>query len=439
MLNTPRHASSILTTLPQPLQGGELFRPQLCISSIIHHPSCLITNSYLCNPEMNDKLKISKVIVLTVTHFSHDFYTAILAPLLPKLIEKLQISYFSAGFLQFIVQIPLFFSPFISVIANKPHARYFVIFAPAVAAILMSIIGLVSSYWLLVLILFVVGVNSAFYHVPAPVMMKNVSGKNPGLGMSMHMVGGEAARAIGPMVVLGIISAYSFEGIWRIMPFGIVTSLFLLWLLRDVPVTQNAIKPSYKKMYAAYKRNKNVFGLILGLSFFRAILASGLTTYLPVYVKHVQNDYGLALVSLTVLEFGGMAGALLSGIISDFISRKRMIVYITVLSPLFMLFFLYMGNSIFSIIILAVLGFIVFSITPVLMAYVLSIKSYYPVFMNSMFMTINFVTGSMTVLMIGLSSDLFGLQNTFIFAALAALIAIPFAMALPESEKDMPK
>ncbi|MBN2681071.1 MAG: MFS transporter [Bacteroidales bacterium] len=374
-----------------------------------------------------------KLASLTFAHFVHDVYTAFFAPLLPKIKEKLELSYFSIGLLYFIQQLPSFLMPLIGIISNRPYAKYFVIFAPAVASLVMSFIGVVDNWFLLAVILFVGGINSALFHVPSPVMIKNVSGKNTGLGMSMYMVGGELSRTLGPLIIMAAVTYWGLEGTWRLFPFGIVSSFILFLILRDVELTSVSTRINFKRIVATLKRNRFIFLMILGFTVFRAIAKTSLSLFLPVYLNSKTGDYEFSVVSLTILEAGGVAGVLLSGIISDYLSRKKILIAVSIISPTLMLLFMIVENPIFSTIILVFLGFFVFAATPVVLSYIMKIKSHYPAFLNSLYMTISFIGTSVAVFFIGNMADLVGLETTYWISGFIALGAIPFAVFLPDN------
>ena len=160
------------------------------------------TTTKISYSRSKDVFNTGKVLTLSVCHFIHDIYSSFFAPLLPLLVEKFSMTLAQAGFLSTIMQIPALFNPFIGLLADRISVRYFIILAPATTAIPMSLLGLAPSYGVLALLFFVTGVSVAVFHVPAPVMVSQVSGNKTGKGMSFYMTGGELARTIGPMVAV---------------------------------------------------------------------------------------------------------------------------------------------------------------------------------------------------------------------------------------------
>ena len=185
---------------------------------------------------MTGKFQAGNVLAIALGHFMHDVYTAFLAPILPLLINKLGISYTLAGLLTVFQNFASLMNPFIGMLADRVSIRYLAIAAPAVSAALMSLLPLSPSYTFLVVMLLLVGISASCWHVPAPVIIRNTSGNRLGTGMSFFMLGGELARSVGPIVVLGAVSLWGMEGTYRMIPFGLAASVLLFLKLRNLPI-----------------------------------------------------------------------------------------------------------------------------------------------------------------------------------------------------------
>ena len=384
----------------------------------------------------SSRFEYGKVIIITLSHFIHDVYSSFLAPILPLLIEKLSLSYSFAGLLQVAQRLPSILNPLIGLMADKLSMRYFVIISPAITCIAMSLLGMANNYIILLILLFIAGLSSTFYHVPSPVMVKRVSGNKIGKGMSFYMIGGELARTVGPIFVLAGISVWGLDGTYRLIPFGIAASVFLYFRLRKINVSPH-IKSDFKQLEAfkLFKEHISFFGLIAGIIFFSSAMKLCLTLFLPTYLTSLGTSLWLAGISLSILQFSGAAGTLISGIISDKIGRKKLLIIIYILNPLLMWLFL-QADGVFLIPILVLLGFFLFASTPVFLALVQDIKSERPAFLNSIFMTITFLIGTISVLIVGFLSDKFGLLFTFKISLVAAIFSVPFVLKLPKSNKN---
>lgn len=379
------------------------------------------------------RFRKADVFLISISHLTHDIYPAILPALIPFLIDKTGITYAMTGLLFFLLRAPSLLNIFIGIIADRLSTRYFVIFAPAVTAILMSFVPLVDSYVLICVMLFSVGFSSAAYHVPAPVMIKHVSGNKTGTGMSFFMVGGEFARSLGPLMLIGSIELLGYENVYLMMIPGLLSSLFVYFNLKNISIKQDFKKnknPLHSIM-VTWKKMKKLFFIISGMILGRAFVSAAMVSFLPTFMTNRGFSIAIAGSALSVLEMAGVFGAFSSGTLSDKFGRKNLLHLITFLLPLFMLLFLITSGWI-MIMMLILLGFLLFAMTPINLALVQDNCNEYPASANSIYMTINFVISSGTALLFGFLGDIISLDKTYYISLAMSLVSIPFVFMLPK-------
>lgn len=381
--------------------------------------------------EAKKKFQLGNVIIISITHLVHDIYSSFLAPILPLLISKFQLSLSLAGFLSVIGRLPSLLNPLVGILADRISVRYFIIISPSITAVSMSLLGAAPSYVLLAILCFIMGVSATLFHVPAPVMIKHVAGDRVGKGMSFYMLGGELARTIGPMVILGAVSLWELEGSYRLIPFGIMASLVLYLRVRNIKISED-----FKKKEAKTRLNKTLtmylpfFIILAGITLSRSFMRGALTSFLPTYLNLEKGkDLWISGISLSIIQLAGAAGTFLAGSLSDKIGRKTTLLIICIASPVFMVFFLIV-EGILVIPLLVLLGFSLTAATPVLLALVQDLDSDRPAFMNSILMTINFFLAAVGIMVVGLMGDWLGLENTYRVSVVLALAAIPFILKL---------
>jgi len=380
---------------------------------------------------MAKKFKKGDVFVISFAHLFHDIFSSFLAPILPLLIEKLGISLSMASFFDIARKIPSLFNPLLGLMAERRDVKYFVILTPAVTATSMGLLGVVNSYILALILLFIAGISATLFHIPSPTMIKVASGDETGKGMSYFMVGGESARTIGPLIVTGAISLWGFEGIYRLIPFGIAASLFLYFKLKDFKVENFKAKKVEKGDTLKILKQLSAFFTVLGsYLLFNAGTKSALTLYLPVYlVKHGVSIYEAG-ISLSILQLFGIIGTFFSGRFSDKIGRKKVLVISALGTALSMLaFILYHQVALFFV--LPFLGFFLFMPGPVMLSAVQDTNTNKPTFVNSIYMTINFGISSLVVFFVGFFADRFGLDRVYEICTVFTLLSIFIILLLP--------
>ncbi len=390
----------------------------------------MIQKNHIPEKETFDWKKVS---VISWGHFSHDVFSSFLAPLLPLLIEKFSLSYALAGFLSVAQRLPSLLNPLVGIMADRGWFRWMVISAPALTTVCMSALGVAPSFSLLVLLLLVAGISSTFFHVPGPVLVRQVSGDRIGKGMSYFMVGGELARTVGPILALAAVSWWTLEGIYRLAPVGIFSSVLLYIQLRRVTLATMPEKTLLSHLQMT-KRLRSFFMLIAGILFFRAFIKTALTLFLPTLLIEQGKSLWFGGSALAVLQLAGAVGTFFAGSFSDKLGRKTILMTVTLSTPLFALLFLF-TNGIFRFIALIFLGFVLLSSGPVLLALIQDVRSDSPSFLNGIYMTLNFIISSGMALIVGGLADAFGLYKTFIFCSLLAVLAFPFIFMLKDTDQ----
>ena len=382
--------------------------------------------------QTSKKFQSGNVILIAASHMLHDIYSSFLAPLRPLLIEKFGITLAMASLWDLIMRIPWFLNPLIGIIAERTAARYFIIVTPAITAIAMSLLGVAPSFTIICILLFTMGISSAVFHVPAPTMVNRLSGKRNGRGMSFYMFGGELARTLGPLIITASVSYWGLEGTWKLIPFGLVASFILLLKLRNIKISDQFKKKRTGKtnVMPTLKRYLPFFTVLIGYTLFRSIMKSGLTAFLPTFFYSEKGEsLWFANSALAVFQLSGAVGTVLAGSISDKIGRSSTLLIISIISPLMMFLFINTDGWL-SFAFLMLLGFFVFAPGPVLIALVQDRSKELPVFMNSIYMTVNFITAALAVFFSGVMGDWLGLEKTYFIASILSLGAIPFALLL---------
>ena len=372
-----------------------------------------------------------RVVGLSICHFIHDAYSSFLSPLLPLLIQKLSLSLTQAGFLSTVMQVPALLNPYIGTLADRISVRYFIILAPMMTAVPMSLLGLAPSYGVLLVLLFAAGISVAVFHVPSPVMIARLSGNHKGRGMSIYMTGGELARAVGPLAAVGAVSLWGLEGFYPIMSVGILASVWLFFRFRDVPITEKG-HTQRPTVGDAWREIKHILGPLVAILFARGFMHGALSTFLPTFIKLETGNLWLAGMALTFYEAAGVVGVLVAGTLSDRLGRRRTLMMTLFSAPVCLLLFALIGGWLRYVTLLFI-GFFLLSSTPVMLALVQEHARRHPASANGLFMMISFTARSAVVVLIGFIGDLIGLHATYIVSALMGLLAVPFVLRLPKT------
>lgn len=386
-------------------------------------------------PEKNEsRFHTKKVVVLAGGHFVHDVFSSFLAPFLPLLIGKFQISMVLAGSLTVFFRLPSLMTPFFGVISDRTNLLYLAIGAPALTAAGMSLLGVAPNFPAVCFLLLIVGTSAALFHVIGPVLIAQVGSRNLGKGMGFWMTGGELARTAGPLIAISVVSMWGFEGCYPIMGVGILASVLLYFNLREMSSVSE--KRPRGGLREAWHRLSRIMIPLSGVMISRAALAGTLTAFLPTYMVNSGRSLWIGGASLAVLELSGTLGTFFGGTVSDRIGRRTVLLATLPTSSLLLLAFVHAPEWL-QFPILLCLGCGIFALTPVNLAIVQEHCGSHRGAATGVFMTIHFMSTAIITILVGWLADLLGLKLAFTLSAFFGLAGVPIIFLVPETPLAM--
>jgi len=380
-----------------------------------------------------DRFRTGPVATIAAGHATHDIYTGFLPPLLPLFIANMGLSRTEAGLLTVCTQAPSLIQPVIGHMADHTSRHRLVFLAPAVTALLMSFLGYAPSYIVLAALLILVGLSSAVFHAVAPVIVGKLSGRSLGQGMSFWMVGGEAGRVLGPIIIVTALRFTTLRGIPWLMVLGLGVSLWLVIRMWDVRTHthEDRMKLPWR---ASLARMRPLIVPLSGFILMRSFLMAAMGIYLPTFLTEEGAGLWFAGASLTIYEAAGVVGALTGGSISDRLGRRIVLFVLSLGAPLLMFAFLSVGGWM-RFPLLLMLGFCLLGTTPVIMALVQESFPENRAMANGVYMMLSFVIRSGGILLVGILGDLFGLRSASFISAVGMFFCLPFIFFLPEKRR----
>lgn len=386
------------------------------------------------SPKEEASFQSRRVLSISGAHCFHDVFSGFLVPLLPPIISRLHLSLALAGSLTVVQRFPSLFNPFIGMLLDRFTLRRVLIVTPLLTAMLMCLIGPAPSYLVLAAVLLLAGVSISFFHVQAPVVIARLAGPSVGRGMSYFMVGGELARTLAPLIAVGVVSLWGVEGTYRLIPLVAVAAVLAFWKLEPVPATP---APQQRgSLLRSWRQMRRIYLVLLGILAARGFMTAALVTFLPVFISSKGTGLWFAGISLSVLEAAGTGGTMAAGPLSDLIGRKLVLLAAMLISPILMLIFLSLDGW-WLLCCLVLLGVVQFAINPVMLALVQENAAESPATANGIYMTMSFVVRSVIAVAVGYLGDRYGLQQTFFYSGLLALVGVPFALALPSGKRRL--
>jgi FSR family fosmidomycin resistance protein-like MFS transporter len=262
--------------------------------------------------------------LLTFGHLTIDAYSSFFSPLLPLLVQKLDLSLTLVGTLVALSSITSSFSqPLFGLISDRMRRPWFVAFGPLTAAIFMSGLGLAPSYAVLLALLMLAGLGVAAFHPQAAVLASQVSGRR-NVSMAFFITGGTIGFSVGPIFAVGVVSVFGLERTWvAALPGLLASALLLAWFSRVPP------RPRHEARYVPLSALRPVMrplSLLYFATVSRSTVSYGFMTFLPLYLT--ARGYGLSEsgTMLSAYLLLGALGGFFGGWLSDRIGGHRLIV-----------------------------------------------------------------------------------------------------------------
>ncbi len=269
---------------------------------------------------------------MAVAHGVNDAYVGFLAPLLPRIMDKLGLSIALAATLAMILSIATsLMQPGLGYLADRFGRRSFAIIGPVVTGVFLSMIGLAPTFGTLVVLLVLGGLGSAAFHPPgASMATRAAEGKGSGMRLSIFSFGGAAGYAMGPLMAVGVVGWLGLPGLWVAMIPGVLLGV-LLWNVLPAGAADHSPSPPPHPL-VVLRHLMGPLGLLFGVSALAAFVQRVYLTLMPIIIAEQGGSEGLGAVALTVYLGAQALGTLTGGILTDRWDRRRLLVMATFLA-----------------------------------------------------------------------------------------------------------
>ncbi|HXV49694.1 MAG TPA: MFS transporter [Candidatus Binatia bacterium] len=365
--------------------------------------------------------------------------------LLPFLVKEMGLSYSQAGFLvtiraaaNLLVNIPA--GMLVDLIGKKALLMALALLATGVPYFL---VGVSQSFFWVALFMAFVGIGNYLWH---PAAISTLSEKYPdkrGFAIAIHAIGPNIGESLAPLLVGVLLLSMSWRNVLFVNLIPGVLIAFILWKFLFGKLETRAESKrslSAKEYLSGMKRmaqNPSILLLVL-VAGMRSMTQQGLHVFLPIYLTH---DLGLssavAGLYLSITQTAGMIGTPIAGSVSDRRGRKRVLTAGLLSSSIVLFVLAYFRLNWLFITGLAILGFFLYAVRPVIWAWVLDLSpKELGGSMVSFFSGSQSLLSSISPLLCGFIADRWGILTAFYFLAGSVFVANLIVFAIREEGKE---
>jgi FSR family fosmidomycin resistance protein-like MFS transporter len=277
----------------------------------------------------------SLAVFMALVHTVNDAITAILGALLPTLQGR-----FDASPTLLAVIVAVFWisssvtQPIFGALGEDVGLRVIGSLGVLMAATFLSLIGVASELWLLFLLLVIGGLGSAALH-PVGTTIAGTQATNATLGVGLFTAGGMVGFALGPVLILYLVSAFGSDAtIWLMGP-GLVLGAAVAVLL---PQWEPHPRRPLRRLFD-WTLVRGPVGLLAVASSFSALAFVTFTSSLPLWLVREHGyapDAALIGWTLSVFAFSGGLGSVVGGYLAPRLGATVTIVgaFLATLAPL---------------------------------------------------------------------------------------------------------
>ncbi|MGH7753185.1 MAG: MFS transporter [Gemmatimonadales bacterium] len=370
-----------------------------------------------------------RLLGISLAHFLNDFHLAWLAPLLPLLVVRFNLSLALAGLLGTVLTTSSALSqPVFAFAADRLRRSVLAALGPVMTVAAMSLVGILPTYGTLMAALLVAAAGTAIFHPQGAAAAGFHSGVKRATGLSIFVAAGELAFALGPLYVAAVVQ-------WHGLPWtgvaglpGLALALPLALIALRWPTATPGHRGSLRRALSAQRR---MLFLLWVFVVMRSIVSIGFLTFLPLLLTREQ---GASLVrgAAAVFLFGGIgaAGGVMGGLLADRIGRRSVLGLSFGLSaPTLALFLLF--PSAWRMALLPLAGITLYLSAPVTIVMAQEGLPQHASMASSIVMGLAWGIGGLSLTPLGALADAVGLRQALLLILTLALAGLAAVAALP--------
>ncbi len=375
--------------------------------------------------------KIFVLVSLILGHFTVDWYSGILRPLLPQIMTRFSLTMGQVALIPSVLGIATaFFQPLSAALGEIIGEKYIVLFSILLSVIFIPLMGISKSILIFLVVLSIGLLGNSMFHPNAASLVGKLKFKKQHTAMSVFSIGGTIGSGLAPIMVVLFVSRFGFVK----MPFLSVPGILLALI---IAVFLFIYKPKYSEKISTDKqdgkiRNTKGVPVLLSVNILRSLAIIGFSTLIPLYLRNLGYTEIWGGYFLTASRFSGAFGTYLGATISDRVGPKFVNQLSLFIGSLFALLFLVFHNVYLMLISFFIAFFFWFFTMGANVSYMQNLLPHKKGMASSLGMGISWGTASILLSGLSLIIDFAGIYAVLFIVFLSSVAAFFLSFGLYE-------
>ncbi|MBE9505597.1 MAG: MFS transporter [Chloroflexi bacterium] len=321
------------------------------------------------------------VLLFVVAHFAHHLVTALPIPLLPFIRDEFALDYTRAALVVSAFSVPYGIAQLpAGWLADRVGPRLLLLVGTSGVASAGLLVGVSTSYMMLLLLLALMGLLGGGYHPSAPTVISSVTDPaHRGRALGLHMIGGSASFFIAPLAAAALSTAWGWRSSFVALAlpaiaFGFVFYAILGRRARDETARPVARMTGADTNDAVVNRPALIVFLVLSCVTTATVLSA--VSFIPLYLVDIYGfEEHNAAAAIALFYSTGLWASVLGGYVSDRLGRVRVVVALALLCGPALLM-LSLGRGVVIVMgMLVILGVAMYARAPAAEAHIVTLGS----------------------------------------------------------------
>ncbi len=301
--------------------------------------------------------KNATLLAVSLGHFVNDFYMSLVPVVLFAFALEMELSAMQMSIIAFVITTAgTFFQPLVGLLIDRVQKSVLLLYALILISVGMSLSGLISNYYLLILVVGIAALGSSIYHPLGSTITIHKTSLSKGKSLSIFMTVGSFAHSAAPLVAIPMVTLYGVRSLAVLVIPGLLTVL-LLYILKVQDVTWTKEKHiKHKKRNKLTKRQQAQVSLPMMIAIAKGVLYRSVVVF-GLWMLQLKEIDDLAIAGIMVAFMIARASStLIGGFISDAIGEKNTLKLFNTIAVIAVILLVF-GTKIFAIIGIVILGF----------------------------------------------------------------------------------